>query len=98
MVDWWAVGIIAYELFFGKTPFYDRNRHKILSNIGSKKVYFPSQATHGYSNEFKDLIQRLLTKDPTKRLGLQDDHLDVLLHPFFNIDFIDAIDRKAFKP
>ena len=29
-VDWWAVGILIYELVFGKTPFRDNNRHRML--------------------------------------------------------------------
>ena len=32
-VDWWAVGIIIYEMLFGVTPFFNRHIHKILNSI-----------------------------------------------------------------
>ena len=37
-----------------------------------------------YSDEIKDLILKLLIKDPSKRLGSKDDANEILEHPFFN--------------
>lgn len=32
-VDWWSVGILIYEMIFGKTPFVNKNRHVMYENI-----------------------------------------------------------------
>ena len=40
-VDWWAVGILIYEMIFGKTPFEDGDRGKMLEKIKKQKLIFP---------------------------------------------------------
>lgn len=41
-VDWWALGILLYEMLFGRTPFRGKNRQNTFSNILEKELYFPS--------------------------------------------------------
>jgi serine/threonine protein kinase len=43
-VDWWALGIIIYEMLVGKPPFYEEDEQKMYKNIMSKKVTFPENA------------------------------------------------------
>jgi serine/threonine protein kinase len=40
-VDWWALGILIYEMLFGKTPFFDPSRNVMYKKIQSAKVVFP---------------------------------------------------------
>ena len=40
-VDWWAVGILIYEMMFGVTPFFNRNRHMLYKNIKEKTLNVP---------------------------------------------------------
>lgn len=91
-IDWWAVGILTYELLTGFTPFGDKNRHQIHSNIRSKKVRWSSRLQ--CSDELKDLVEKLLTKDPSARLGSRGGCQEVLSHPWFSQgDSVAAIER-----
>ncbi|XP_029349144.1 ribosomal protein S6 kinase alpha-5 isoform X4 [Echeneis naucrates] len=68
-VDWWSLGVLMYELLTGGSPFTvdgDENSHTdIAKRISKKDPPFPKDM----GPLAKDLIQRLLIKDPKKRLG-----------------------------
>ena len=66
MSDWWAVGVIAYELVFGVRPFKDS--HSI-----EKDIVFPNAARIPHQDSFKDLIRQLLNKSPDLRLGNEEE-------------------------
>ncbi|KAL3609157.1 hypothetical protein D5086_000177 [Populus alba] len=61
-VDWWALGILSFEMLYGTTPFVGKNRKETFRNVLIKKPEFI-----GKRNELTDLIERLLEKDPTQR-------------------------------
>lgn len=79
-VDWWSLGILVYEMLTGYTPFYDQTPMKTYENILLGHVRYPS-----YLNpDAVDLLQRLITKDLTRRLGnLKGGSQDVKNHPWF---------------
>ena len=74
-VDWWATGILLYEMVVGITPFFNKNRYQLFENIKGKRPKFPDRSRYSieYSDEIVDLISRLLEKDPQKRLGSNGD-------------------------
>lgn len=91
-VDWWAVGVLIYEMLLGRTPFMSTNMAKLTDKILRGKVVFPDPAKYNIklSEEVKDIIKKLLVVDRTKRLGANGDAEEILQHPFFA-----GIDLKA---
>lgn len=83
-VDWWSFGIFIYELTYGRTPFAAPSNDATLRSIIKKPLTFPT-ATPSSTLELhaRDLISRLLNKDPTRRLGSKRGAADVKKHPFF---------------
>ena len=66
-VDWWAVGILIYEMIIGKTPFFSPNRKTTMLSIREKPLRFPPEIN--YSPAVKHLISKLLDRNPDPRLG-----------------------------
>uniref|UniRef100_A0AB38Z7K0 non-specific serine/threonine protein kinase n=1 Tax=Paeonia suffruticosa TaxID=45171 RepID=A0AB38Z7K0_PAESU len=86
-VDWWAFGIFVYELLNGTTPFKGASKEGTLRNIAStSNVQFPHVVDRGKEGmaEARDLIEKLLIKDPRRRLGCTRGATDIKIHPFFN--------------
>ena len=70
-VDWWALGVLIYEMLIGVTPFFNKNKDMLLMKIKTAKVVFPDRKKYkiSYSDDIMDLICKLLDKDKSKRLG-----------------------------
>ncbi|CAM9880192.1 unnamed protein product [Laminaria digitata] len=67
-VDMWSVGVIIYILLGGYPPFHDENQTRLFRKIKSGNFKFHTEYWGSVSSEAKDLIRRLLTVDPKKRL------------------------------
>lgn len=74
MVDNWSLGVMLYEFLVGKPAFEAQSHQLTLGNIRQCKYDFPPEVPDGA----KDLISKLLQRDPAKRLQLKD----VLKHPW----------------
>ena len=94
-VDWWALGILIFEMLAGYPPFFDDNPFGIYEKILSGKIDWPRQI----EPVVKDLIKKLLVQDRTKRLGnMKNGAEDVKRHRWFkNIDW-DEVHQKKLKP
>ncbi|XP_074122492.1 cAMP-dependent protein kinase catalytic subunit beta isoform X2 [Sminthopsis crassicaudata] len=95
-VDWWALGVLIYEMTAGYPPFFADQPIQIYEKIISGKVRFPSH----FSSELKDLLRNLLQVDLTKRFGnLKNGVGDIKHHRWFSaIDWIAVFQRKVEAP
>ena len=95
MADWWSFGILLFEMLCGLPPFYVENLDKMYELIKNSSVKFPRRIT--VSEEAKDVIRKLLEKNPKKRLGSQSGIEEIKSHPFFaSIDF-NLVEQKKMK-
>eukprot|EP00184_Porphyridium_aerugineum_P006015 CAMPEP_0184695932 /NCGR_PEP_ID=MMETSP0313-20130426/3391_1 /TAXON_ID=2792 /ORGANISM="Porphyridium aerugineum, Strain SAG 1380-2" /LENGTH=630 /DNA_ID=CAMNT_0027154459 /DNA_START=247 /DNA_END=2139 /DNA_ORIENTATION=+ len=81
-VDWWTLGILMYEMLTGETPFKGTTQADTFHRIVSLDVKFPSELH--LSHDVKDLIKKLLHRDPAKRLGSESGASEVKAHKFFH--------------
>jgi serine/threonine protein kinase len=80
-VDWWALGILLYEMLYGYTPFRGKTRQRTFANILHKDIRFP--ASISVSLAARQLMYRLLHRDPANRLGSYEGANEIKGHPFF---------------
>ncbi|CAF1043558.1 unnamed protein product [Didymodactylos carnosus] len=95
-VDWWALGVLAYEMSAGYPPFFADQPIQIYEKIVSGKVRFPSH----FSSDLKDILRNLLQVDLTKRYGnLKNGVDDIKQHKWFSTtDWIAIYQRKVEPP
>ncbi|KAI0559940.1 Serine/threnine protein kinase [Gracilaria domingensis] len=77
--DAWSCGIILYVMLTGKQPFYDEDDDVLLDKVNAGVVDYPDYVSDGA----KDLMERLMQKNPKKRYSLSK----VKRHPWFAIGY-----------
>ena len=95
MADWWSYGTLIYEMLFGIPPFFCDNVEKMFELITKSELRFPKKFKT--SEEAKDLLGKLLTKNQKERFGINGGFEEIKKHPFFKgIDF-KALENKKIK-
>jgi serum/glucocorticoid-regulated kinase 2 len=98
-VDWWTLGVLLYEMLTGLPPFYDENTNEMYRKILQEPLHFPGLDI--VPSAAKDLLTRLLDRNPERRLGANG-AAEIKAHHFFsNIDWRKLLQRKyepSFRP
>ena len=89
--DWWSLGCLLFELLTGRTPFAHKSRNVLYKMIQNQEITIPKTL----SPETRDLLSKLLNKDPATRLGAAGPN-SIKEHPWFkNVDWKAVRDRKV---
>jgi len=105
MSDWWSFGILIYELLFGNTPFFNMDKNRMYELIEVGELKFPKTIkiegtvrNLKVSDEAKNIITKLLEKNPGSRLGKTGLN-EIKSHPFFgNLNFENLKNKKLKSP
>ncbi|KAK9473046.1 uncharacterized protein V1510DRAFT_364399 [Dipodascopsis tothii] len=95
-VDWWAFGVLIYQMLLGQSPFRGDDEEEIFDSILSDEPLYPIHM----ARESVSILQQLLTRDPWRRLGSgPGDAEEVMAHPYFaNINFDDIYHKRVRPP
>ncbi|KAI9790497.1 MAG: serine/threonine protein kinase psk1 [Candelina submexicana] len=95
-VDWWSLGALGYDLLTGSPPFQANNHAKIQEKILKQKLSLP----YYIGPDAKDLLTRLLRKEPHKRLGanMPRDMDAIKKHRFFRKINWKLLERRELEP
>ncbi|XP_006560599.1 calcium/calmodulin-dependent protein kinase II isoform X40 [Apis mellifera] len=77
-VDIWACGVILYILLVGYPPFWDEDQHRLYAQIKTGSYDYPSPEWDTVTPEAKNLINQMLTVNPSKRITASE----ALKHPW----------------
>jgi serum/glucocorticoid-regulated kinase 2 len=97
-VDYFALGVIVYELMLGERPYQGKNRKEIKEQMMNLEIKLDKD---DLPEEWKDeniidFINKLLERKKKKRLGFKTD-LEVKNHPYFNNISFDLIENMKFE-
>lgn len=96
-VDWWALGVLMYEMMAGQPPFEADNEDDLFESILHEEVLYPVWL----SKEAVSILKGFMTKDASKRLGCvmeRGGELAIRNHKFFREIDWEALEQRKVKP
>lgn len=83
-LDWWSAGVTFYKLMTGRVPFRGETKAELTDKIINQPLKWPKVEEHPHSAtpEAKDMVFKLLKKNPAERLGSAT-YADIRGHPFY---------------
>lgn len=95
-VDWWAFGVLMYEMLLGQSPFRGDDEDEIFDAILEDEPLYPITMPR----DAVSILQKLLTRDPARRLGSgKGDAEEIKRHPFFkDVNFDDVLNKRIPPP
>lgn len=94
-VDWWALGVLIYEMLVGAPPFDGEDEDSLFQSIVESIVQYPKNI----SRDSVNIIKGFLTKNPETRLGCgPTGESDIKAHPFFKKIDWDVLESRQVQP
>lgn len=95
-VDWWAFGVLLFQMLLCQSPFKGDDEDDIFNAIEHDEVKYPVSL----SRQTVLILQALLTKDPQQRLGSSErDAEEIMEHPYFqDVNFDDVLHCRIPAP
>ncbi|EAU86111.2 AGC/PKC protein kinase [Coprinopsis cinerea okayama7 len=94
-VDWWAFGVLTYEMLLGQSPFRGDDEDEIFDAILEDEPLYPITMPR----DAVSILQKLLTRDPARRLGSgKEDAEEIKRQPFFKDVNWDDVFHKRIPP
>ncbi|KAJ7281681.1 kinase-like domain-containing protein, partial [Mycena rebaudengoi] len=100
-IDWWALGVCAFELMFDSRPFRGRTSDNLTYNITHDSLQWPKDANRKCSRPGIQVLKGLLAHDPARRFGCKPDqegYHEFQRHPWFTAINWDALESKEHAP
>jgi len=96
-IDYYAIGIIAYELAYGHRPYIGRTKHEVKQLILTQQAHIDyDELPNGYEDEAADFINQLIQRKPKNRLG-RDSISEVINHPWLKGFDWEALKEKNLR-
>ncbi|XP_055708422.1 protein kinase C [Phlebotomus papatasi] len=93
-VDWWALGVLMYEMMAGQPPFEADNEDDLFESILHDDVLYPVWL----SREAVSILKGFMTKNPARRLGCTGNENQIKSHAFFKDLDWDALEVRKVRP
>lgn len=93
--DWWAFGVVCFEMLCGYHPFYSEDRDVIRDQILYAIIEYPDYL----KEETVDFVSKLLNRTPNSRLGCGNSGpMEIRRHSYFSLDFAKLFNKEIEPP